>query len=323
MLAALQNHTDAVKAGMGNAIRLLQANPRDLAAMLVYTESLIFTKNYDQAEKVLRHAAESAPNSADLHRQLGILNLVKKNIPDARKEFRMAWNLQPTSRQLLESVDLGYVLANQAASGIQFLQQAIAARPNDAALRFELARMYLWIGQRDNAIATLQTAMKMEPTNPESDILLADVYASMNKPDQAYQVLSAATRKSGIDADLLMLSGMVYEHIQRWDEARKSYERSLMLDDNSAVVKNNLASVLADHGGDLNVALTLAQQAKEKMVDSPEINSTLGWIYYKRQLYPMALKYLDDCANKDPKNATFVYQLACPHRGMPLSCGRL
>jgi tetratricopeptide (TPR) repeat protein len=67
--------------------------------------------------------------------------------------------------------------------------------------------------------------------------------------------------------------------------------------------------VLADHGGDLNRALTLAQQAKEKLRDSPEITSTLGWIYYKKQLYPMALKYLEDSAARDQNNAMFQYEL--------------
>ncbi len=45
------------------------------------------------------------------------------------------------------------------------------------------------------------------------------------------------------------------------------------------------------------------------MVDSLEVTNTLGWIYYKRQLYGMAIKYLEDCAKKDQKNATFQYEL--------------
>jgi Flp pilus assembly protein TadD len=102
---------------------------------------------------------------------------------------------------------------------------------------------------------------------------------------------------------------MVYERLQHWDEARDAYERSLQLDGSNAIAKNNLASVLADHGGDLNVALTLAQQAKEKLADSAEVTNTLGWIYYKKQVYSMAVKYLEDAASRDQKNATFQYEL--------------
>jgi Flp pilus assembly protein TadD len=217
--------------------------------------------------------------------------------------------MQPESKQLMESVVLGYVVEGQTISAIDILKQAIASRPNDAAMRVELARMYLWRGQRAEAVTELQTAMKLAPTQPESDILLADVYTSDNKPDQAMALLSAAIHKSGADAESLIHAGSLFERMQRWNEAREAYEHSLEFDGSNAIAKNNLASVLADHGGDLNVALTLAQQAKEKMVDSLEVTDTLGWIYYKRELYAMALKYLDYCAARDQKNATFQFQL--------------
>jgi tetratricopeptide (TPR) repeat protein len=308
ILAGLQNRTGSSGAAMMNAVRLLQTNPRDVSALLVYSESLIFKKDYERAAKVLKVAAENSANNADIHRQLGILNLAKKNVPVALKEFRLAWDLQPGSKQLMENVVLGFVMERQTASGIDLLQQAIASRPNDAMLRVELAQMYFWRGRREDGIAALQTAMKLAPANPESYILLADVYSSDNKADQAIELLTTATQKRAIDSDLLVRAGMIYERLQRWNEARDAYQRSLESDSFNAIAKNNLASVLADHGGDLNLALTLAQQAKESMVDNLAVTNTLGWIYYKRQLYGMAVKYLEDCAKKDQKNATFQYE---------------
>jgi tetratricopeptide (TPR) repeat protein len=308
-LAALQNRTGAVNAAMMNAFRLIQNNQHDVPALLVYSESLIARKDYDRAAKVLKMAADNAANNADIHRQLGILNLAKKNVADALKEFRTAWEMDPASKQLMDHVVLGYVVERQMGSAIELLQQAIAARPKDAMPRIGLAQMYFWSGKHADGISALQTAMQVAPSNPESYILLADVYSTANKADQSAQLLTAAAQKPGLDSDLLIRMGMIYERLQRWNEARDAYEKSLQADSGNALAKNNLASVLADHGGDLNVALTLAQQAKEKMVDSLEVTNTLGWIYYKRQLYDMALKYLEDCAKKDQKNPTFQYEL--------------
>jgi tetratricopeptide (TPR) repeat protein len=308
-LAALQNRTGAVGPAMVNSIRLIQSNPRDVPAMLVYSESLIFKKDYDTAAKVLKIAAENTTDNADIHRQLGILNLAKKNTAAALKEFRLAWQLDPGSKQLMEHVVLGFMVERQTASAIDLLQQGIASRPNDAMLRIEVAQMYFWRGQREEGVSALQTAMQLAPANPESYILLADIYSAENKADQALQLLASASQKPAIDAELLVRMGMIYERLQRWNEARDAYQHSLQYDASSAIAKNNLASVLSDHGGDLNVALTLAQQAKEKLVDSLEVTNTLGWIYYKRELYGMALKYLEDCAKKDQKNPTFQYEL--------------
>jgi Flp pilus assembly protein TadD len=308
-LAALQNRTGAVDSAMMNAIKLLQNNPHDVPALLVYSECLIFKKAYEPAAKILKMAAENSANNADIHRQLGILSLAKKDLPTALKEFRTAWQLDPGSKQLLDHVALGFVVERQTATAIDLFHQAIASRPNDAMLRVGLAQMYFWRAQRAEGIVALQAAIQAVPSYPESYILLADVYSADNKADQALELLKTAAQKPGVDAELSIRTGMIYERLQRWNEARDAYERSLQSDSSNAIAKNNLASVLADHGGDLNVALTLAQQAKEKMVDSLAVTNTLGWIYYKRELYGMALKYLEDCAKKDQKNATFQYEV--------------
>ena len=49
-----------------------------------------------------------------------------------------------------------------------------------------------------------------------------------------------------------------------------------------APAANNVAWVLAEHGGNIDEALNWAQVAKEKMPQDPSIMDTLGWIYYKK-----------------------------------------
>jgi tetratricopeptide (TPR) repeat protein len=71
--------------------------------------------------------------------------------------------------------------------------------------------------------------------------------------------------------------------------------------------------VIAEQGGDLDVALTYAQRAKQKRPDFLEISDTLGWIYLKKQLASNALEIYNDLVAKEPKRATFRY-----HRAMAL-----
>ena len=52
---------------------------------------------------------------------------------------------------------------------------------------------------------------------------------------------------------------------------------------------NNLAWRYAEDGGNLDVALSLAQTAKRKLPDSPEVSDTLGWIYLKKDLDTQAV----------------------------------
>jgi len=41
----------------------------------------------------------------------------------------------------------------------------------------------------------------------------------------------------------------------------------------------------------------------------PEFHDTLGWIYYKKQMYEQALKPLADAASMVPKNPTVQFHL--------------
>jgi tetratricopeptide (TPR) repeat protein len=57
----------------------------------------------------------------------------------------------------------------------------------------------------------------------------------------------------------------------------------------AAVASNNLAWLYAEGGGNLDVALQLAQAAHAQLTDNPQVNDTLGWVYYKKGLSTKAV----------------------------------
>ncbi|MDC4226014.1 MAG: tetratricopeptide repeat protein [Candidatus Manganitrophus sp.] len=65
----------------------------------------------------------------------------------------------------------------------------------------------------------------------------------------------------------------------------------------------------AEHGGNIDRALTLAQMAKEKYPDDPAISDTLGWIYYKKNAFLKAVSLLEESAQKLSKNPIVRYHL--------------
>jgi tetratricopeptide (TPR) repeat protein len=308
-LTKLDNATGMVDRALANSRRLVANRPGDVESMLLYSQSLLKKADYAAAEKVLKVLLERAPGNAEAHRLSGILYLAQRNLAGARKEFKEAWDLQPQSQSLLESLVLGYFVAKQPDAAIDFLQDEIKSRPRDALLYRELGQVYLWEKKRPEAIRALRQALNAAPADPDSSILLADAYAADRKSDDAIHVISEATQRRPKDADLMFRSGMIFEKLQRWDDARVSYERTLQLDGDNALAKNNLAWVLAEHGGNIDLALKLAQQATEKLYINPQVTDTLGWIYYKKGIYKTARDYLKQSVEKDEKNATFQYRL--------------
>ena len=92
-------------------------------------------------------------------------------------------------------------------------------------------------------------------------------------------------------------------------EAQRVYEQVVAAHPRAAVAANNLAWMHAERGVDLDLALQLAQAAKQELPNAPEVNDTLGWIYYRKDLATLAVPALESAVHADPKNASFSYHL--------------
>jgi cellulose synthase operon protein C len=67
-------------------------------------------------------------------------------------------------------------------------------------------------------------------------------------------------------------------------------------------------------GGNLDVALSLAQTARRGLPDSADVADTLGWIYYQKGAYRSAIGLLKEALdlrvkNKLPESADVHYHL--------------
>jgi tetratricopeptide (TPR) repeat protein len=72
---------------------------------------------------------------------------------------------------------------------------------------------------------------------------------------------------------------------------------------------NGLAYLLADQANQPDEALKFAQQAKELAPYDPYVDDTLGWVYYCKGLYPVAVKHLEAAVAREP-SARRKYHLA-------------
>jgi len=94
------------------------------------------------------------------------------------------------------------------------------------------------------------------------------------------------------------------------EEGLEGFEKVLTLDPQNAVAANNVAWHYAETGGNLDVALGLAQTAKSKLPNRAEVSDTLGYIYYKKGLTGSAVTSLEEATRQAPNNAGMRYRLA-------------
>jgi Flp pilus assembly protein TadD len=107
---------------------------------------------------------------------------------------------------------------------------------------------------------------------------------------------------------------MLMEGLRDAAGAQLRYERAVQFDPNAAVAANNLAWMYAQNGGNLDAALQLAQAAKRQLPDTPEVDDTLGFIYYKKDLASLAVPLLQATVEKAPSNPEYHYHLGLAYQ---------
>jgi len=90
--------------------------------------------------------------------------------------------------------------------------------------------------------------------------------------------------------------------------AIEQFRKALALDDKNALALNGLAYLLTESNRP-DEALRYAQQAKELAPDNPAVADTLGWTYFQKGLYGLAVTNLEDATAKEG-TARHRYHLA-------------
>jgi tetratricopeptide (TPR) repeat protein len=232
------------------------------------------------------------------------------NTAEAEKNLNKALELDPTSVEIFQAlvqIDVKNKQYDKAAQRINAIPDA-----QKTALHYELlAAVYMQAGKPKEAEAALKKAAEKDPKRSNADALLASQYIESGRLDEGLVKLDDLIRKEPSNAGALGTKGLVYEQQGKIAEAKEAYRRALAVNPDADGVANNLAYLLAEdpQGKDLETALSLAQGARKKAPNSPEIADTLGWIYYKLGTYGLAKEQLLFATSKQGDNPTLRYHL--------------
>ena len=148
------------------------------------------------------------------------------------------------------------------------------------------------------AEANYKKAIEVNPNIPELYVSLAGFYVRTNLIDKAVEEYNVAIQKDPNSLSAHMGLGMIYDSRKNLDKAKEYYQKALKINPKFPPAANNLAYLYAESGGNIDLALNLAQDAKAQVPDDPHISDTLGWIYYKKNIYGRAVSYLKEASEK-------------------------
>ena len=195
------------------------------------------------------------------------------------------------------------------------IEAALESSPDNAALRMLAGRTFSTLNDLPRAEAELRKAIQLDPSSLAAYSLLGKVYIAQRKLDDATREFDTVAQKDPRALGARTMAAMLADAQGRHDDARARYERILQADPHAAVAANNLAWIYASDGGNLDVALQLAQTAKAALPDSPEVNDTLGWVYCQKKLYTLAVPQLTAAVRRNPENPVYKYHLGVAYAG--------
>ncbi|HWB85903.1 MAG TPA: tetratricopeptide repeat protein [Bryobacteraceae bacterium] len=313
-LAQLQLSRGEFDSALQTTQAILQIDRGNVTARLLESSALVGQKKYAEAQALLDQMLKANPNSPEVLLQIGLTNLAQGKFSDADKAFAKSYQLNPSSLQgLMGRVQVA--LAQQKVDdALNLLQAESNKNPARTDLHRAMGNVAAASGRYDRAIAEFQKVLSIPgaPVAAQADtyLRLGEVYRRKGDLNNALQALQKARQDSPGNANVLSTTALVLDAAGRKDEAKQAYEATLKANPEDGVALNNLAYLIADRGGDLDQALTLATRAKQLLPNLSEVSDTLGWIYLKKNLNDNAIEIFKGLVAKQPNQSTYRYHLA-------------
>lgn len=270
------DHAAAIFASVEDAL------PGVTDALLYRAKCLVHLVRFPEAESALRGYLRSNPNSSDALYMLGfILNRENRPADSLVAYTKAAAIVKPTSDDL-KIVGLNYVLLNDYADGIKWLERAVALDANNKDAWYYLGRAYYTKTRLGDARHAFEKILELDPKNARAENNLGLILETEGKPDAAIQAYRQAIvwqeQNPQLSAQPYVNLGNLLAEQGRLQEAISPLEKAVTLAPNDAYCRITLG-VFYRKNGDMEKALRELVRATELEPDNAKAHYQLGRVY--------------------------------------------
>ncbi len=291
------------------ADKTIAAAPR-FAAGYVW-RSFVETKHDDtaKAESDLKTAISVDPHNALGYLQLGKLRFAEKRFPDGVALLEQALQYDSDSVDALRLLVDYNLYLKQPDKALARVNEQIGRRPQNSGFLDILAQLQIQSKSLDQAAATAQKAMQLNSADIEAVMLYTQIAVSRGQTAGAIAATQQWVNAHPDDASAMARLGILEEASGNKGQAEADYKKALGIQPHQPLAANNLAYLMLENGENADVALSLAQIARQSMPNSPNTADTLAWAYYQKGTYGFARDLLEDAVKAQPGDATMQYHL--------------
>ena len=260
------------------------AAPGTTDALLYRAKSLVHLEDFAGADQALRAYLQSHRDSSDALYMLGFV-LNRENRPsDSLATYTQAATLTPPTADDLKIVGLDYVLLDDYADAIKWLEKAVAFDSKNQDAWYYLGRAYYTRSRLSEARKAFQTILDLDPSNAKAEnnlgliletegnvtgaidayrkaiawqeqslhvneqpyVNLGNLLAEQGRPQEAVGPLERAVAIAPNNAYCHLTLGVFYRKIGSTEKARQELLRATELDQTNAVAHYQLGRLYKD-----------------------------------------------------------------------------
>ena len=289
--------------------QIITSLPSDSRGYILRAEAESRSNQTAAADADFRKATQVDPQSALGHSALaGWLFKIGK-LQEAQTHYERALESDPNQVAALNGLVAVFLKQNQNLKAEERVRQQIAKAPRNDAFYALLGGLQAANKDLAGADASLQEALRLNSANLGAVLLLSNIQRAEGSVDKALATAYESIAQNPKSAARYFLAASLEDSRGVWLKAEALYQQALQIEPNYAPAANNLAYGMLQHQESSDIALSLAQIARQKMPDSSSAADTLAWAYYQKGLYGFAADLLQEALRNSPENPTYHYHI--------------
>jgi tetratricopeptide (TPR) repeat protein len=262
-------------------------------ALLARGTAELQLRNLGAARQDYELAKQIGEKDPVVHNSIALVSLAESKPQDAITSFENALNVDATNFDALNGLITLYARNRELDKAHARIDQALSAYPNMASLHYLKAQVFGYQQNGQMVEAELNKALELDQNYLPAYSALAALYIQSKQEDRAIAQYQKIINLRPDNSTPYTLIGILEDQRKNYDAAADNYRKALEKDPNAMIAANNLAWLYATTGkGNLDEAMRLAQGVVQKNPNVAGFIDTLGWVYYKKNLYAAAVEQL-------------------------------
>lgn len=253
----------------------------------------LLAENYEKAYEHLKTITELDQGNLNAQLKMAFILVDQKKYQEAVPLLETILSQTPDSDRVRFYLGAVYEEVKDYRAAIQQFKEITKTSKYFADAIMHMAYLYKLLEEPQSSIALLEKNIDFLDDNPKVYALYASFLDDQKQYKEAKELLEKALAKFPKDTQIMYQLGAVYDQLGQKDRTVEAMEQLIAVDKNHVEGLNYLAYLYADKTKNLETAEKLARRALTLRPNDGFILDTLGWVLYKQNKIPEAIKTLE------------------------------